>query len=112
MFLRAKEDAIREGTLDEARRLRPMCQNCVIAWLNEGNGPQRLDLKDSKDSDRLRYRGMTRFAFKAIDLGASAVFMALCIGAFCIHFYKDIERARALGEHHPSCRTALQNRWN
>jgi hypothetical protein len=50
MFLRAKEDAIREGTLDEARRLRPMCQNCVIAWLNEGNGPQRLDLKDSRDS--------------------------------------------------------------
>jgi hypothetical protein len=38
---------------------------------------------------------MTRFAFKVIDLGASAVFMALCVGAFRIHFYKDIERARS-----------------
>jgi hypothetical protein len=35
---------------------------------------------------------MTRLILRAIDLGASAVFMALCTKAFCVHFYKDIER--------------------
>ncbi len=35
---------------------------------------------------------MTRYAFKAIDFGASVVFLALCTKAFCIHFYQDIER--------------------
>jgi hypothetical protein len=35
---------------------------------------------------------MTRLILKAIDVGASAVFMALCIKAFCVHFYKDVER--------------------
>lgn len=29
---------------------------------------------------------------RAIDFGASVVFMALCARAFCVHFYKDIER--------------------
>jgi hypothetical protein len=33
---------------------------------------------------------MTRLILKAIDLGASAVFMALCAKAFCAHFYKDV----------------------
>jgi hypothetical protein len=38
---------------------------------------------------------MTRLILKAIDIGASAVFMALCTKAFLVHFYKDIEqRAR------------------
>ncbi len=35
---------------------------------------------------------MTRYVFKAIDIGASIVFMVLCTKTFCIHFYKDIER--------------------
>jgi hypothetical protein len=35
---------------------------------------------------------MTRYVFKAIDIGASMVFLALCTKAFCIHFYEDIER--------------------
>ena len=35
---------------------------------------------------------MTRLIFKAINFGASAVFMALCTKAFCVHFYKDIEQ--------------------
>ena len=35
---------------------------------------------------------MTRFILKAIDVGASAVFMALCTKAFFVHFYKDVER--------------------
>jgi hypothetical protein len=34
---------------------------------------------------------MTRVIFKVIDLGASVVFMALCVRAFCVHFLKDIE---------------------
>jgi hypothetical protein len=38
-----------------------------------------------------RYHIMTRYAFKAIDLGASVVFMALCVKAFCVHFFRDIE---------------------
>jgi hypothetical protein len=38
-----------------------------------------------------RYDIMTRYAFKAIDLGASIVFMALCVKAFCVHFFKDLE---------------------
>jgi hypothetical protein len=29
---------------------------------------------------------------KAIDLGASAVFMALCTKALFVHFYKDIQQ--------------------
>jgi hypothetical protein len=29
---------------------------------------------------------MTRLILKAIDLGASVVFMALCTKAFCAHF--------------------------
>jgi hypothetical protein len=37
------------------------------------------------------YGIMTRYVFKAIDLGASIVFMALCAKAFCIHFFRDIE---------------------
>ena len=35
---------------------------------------------------------MTRLILKAIDLGASAVFMALCTKAFFVHFYKDVKR--------------------
>jgi hypothetical protein len=34
---------------------------------------------------------MTRLAFKVIDLGASVVFVALCVKAFWGHFFKDIE---------------------
>jgi hypothetical protein len=32
---------------------------------------------------------MTRLILKVIDLGASAVFMALCTKAFFVHLYKD-----------------------
>ena len=35
---------------------------------------------------------MTRLLLRAIDFGASAVSMALCARAFCVHFYKDMER--------------------
>jgi hypothetical protein len=35
---------------------------------------------------------MTRYVFKAIDIGASIVFLALCTKAFCIHLYEDVER--------------------
>jgi hypothetical protein len=50
---------------------------------------------------------MTRYAFKAIDLGASFVFAAYCVKAFCTHFYKDIQRRLEmrrlpLVEHSPS----------
>ena len=38
-----------------------------------------------------RYDIMTRYVFKAIDLAASVVFMALCAKAFCVHFFKDLE---------------------
>jgi hypothetical protein len=38
-------------------------------------------------------RPVMRLAFKAIDIGASTIFMALCAKAFCIHFYCDVERA-------------------
>jgi hypothetical protein len=34
---------------------------------------------------------MTRIAFKVIDLSASVVFMALCVKAFCGHYFKDVE---------------------
>jgi len=36
---------------------------------------------------------MTRLILKAIDVGASVVFMALCARAFCAHFYNDLRRA-------------------
>jgi hypothetical protein len=29
---------------------------------------------------------------KAIDIGASVIFVALCARAFCVHFYKDIKQ--------------------
>ena len=35
---------------------------------------------------------MTRLLLRAIDFGASAVFMALSVRAFCVHFYKDTQR--------------------
>jgi hypothetical protein len=31
-------------------------------------------------------------SFRAIDFGASIVFMAFCIKAFCVHFYEDVRR--------------------
>ena len=34
---------------------------------------------------------MTRYVFKAIDFFVSIVFLALCVKAFCVHFYQDIE---------------------
>ena len=37
------------------------------------------------------YDIMTRYVFKTIDLGASIVFLALCVKALCVHFFKDIE---------------------
>jgi hypothetical protein len=40
-----------------------------------------------------------RYVFKMIDFIVSVVFLALCIRAFCAHFYQDIEeqlRARRL----------------
>jgi hypothetical protein len=33
-----------------------------------------------------------RYAFKAVDFGASIVFMSMCAKAFWHHFYKDIEQ--------------------
>jgi hypothetical protein len=33
-----------------------------------------------------------RYVFKAIDISVSVVFLALCIKAFCIHFYEDFKR--------------------
>ena len=33
-----------------------------------------------------------RYVFKAIDFIVSVVFLALCIKAFCIHFYQDFKR--------------------
>jgi hypothetical protein len=35
---------------------------------------------------------MTRYIFRAMDIGASTVFLALCTKAFSIYFYQDIER--------------------
>jgi hypothetical protein len=31
-----------------------------------------------------------RYAFKAVDFGASIVFMAMCAGAFWRHFHNDV----------------------
>jgi hypothetical protein len=45
---------------------------------------------------------VTRFALRAIDIGASAIFMALCTKAFCIHFYGDVVRAMRNAETAPS----------
>ena len=36
---------------------------------------------------------MTRLILKAIDVGASFVFMALCAKAFCAQLYNDLRRA-------------------
>jgi hypothetical protein len=36
---------------------------------------------------------MTRLILKAIDVGASFVFMGFCAKAFCVHFYNDLRRA-------------------
>jgi hypothetical protein len=33
-----------------------------------------------------------RYVLKAIDFGVSVVFLALCIKAFCVHFYQDVKR--------------------
>ena len=35
---------------------------------------------------------MTRLILKAIDVGASAVFVALCTKAFCVHFYRNVKQ--------------------
>ena len=35
---------------------------------------------------------MTGLILRAIDFGASVVFLSLCAKAFCVHFYKDIAR--------------------
>jgi len=35
---------------------------------------------------------MTRWLLKAVDVGASAVFVALCAKAFCILFVEDIKQ--------------------
>ena len=32
-----------------------------------------------------------RYVFKTIDFIVSVVFLALCIRAFCVHFYQHIE---------------------
>jgi hypothetical protein len=33
-----------------------------------------------------------RMLFKAIEIGASTVFLFLCAKAFCSHFYSDLRR--------------------
>jgi hypothetical protein len=33
-----------------------------------------------------------RYAFKAVDFGASVIFTAMCAKAFWRHFYNDIEQ--------------------
>ena len=33
-----------------------------------------------------------RILFKALEIGASAVFLVLCVKAFCLHFYNDLRR--------------------
>lgn len=48
--------------------------------------------RDRTAADKLSLVDMTRLILKAIDLGASAVFMALCTKAFFVHFYKDVKR--------------------
>jgi hypothetical protein len=34
---------------------------------------------------------MTRLILKAIDVSASAIFMALCTKALFVHYYRDVE---------------------
>jgi hypothetical protein len=48
--------------------------------------------RDRTAADKLSLVDMTRLILKAIDLGASAVFMALFTKAFFFHFYKDVKR--------------------
>jgi hypothetical protein len=52
---------------------------------------QKTGLTVRTGSRHGRYHIMTRYVFKAIDLGASVIFMALCAKAFCVHFFRDIE---------------------
>jgi hypothetical protein len=33
-----------------------------------------------------------RLLFKAVEIGASTVFLFLCAKAFCSHFYNDLRR--------------------
>jgi hypothetical protein len=35
---------------------------------------------------------MTRYILKAIDIGGSAVFLALSSKAFCVQFYNDVKQ--------------------
>ena len=51
----------------------------------------RIDQQTIADND------MTRWLLKAIDVGASAVFMALCTKAICVQFYQDIKRQLRIG---------------
>jgi hypothetical protein len=51
----------------------------------------RIDQQITADND------MTRWLLKAIDVGASAVFMALCTKAICVQFYQDIKRQLRIG---------------
>ena len=41
---------------------------------------------------------MTRHVLRAVDLGASVVFMAFCAKAFVTHFYKDLQTATTAAE--------------
>jgi hypothetical protein len=43
-----------------------------------------------------------RYAFKAVDFGASIVFMSMCAKAFWHHFYKDIEQQVQRPKNSPS----------
>ena len=51
---------------------------------------------------------MTRLILKAIDVGGSAVFVALCTKAFFVQFYKDIVRhlRRPMRDHGPARRAS------
>ena len=44
-------------------------------------------------SERMAF-STTRYSilFKALEIGASAVFLFLCAKAFCSHFYNDLKR--------------------
>ena len=47
-----------------------------------------------------------RIFFKALEIGASAVFLILCAKAFCDHFYNDLDGYRT-----KECGISCAHRW-
>jgi hypothetical protein len=65
---------------------------CNLKIESDTKKRSRAILRDENPKPMAFITTRYRMLFKALEIGGSAVFLFLCVKAFCSHFYNDLKR--------------------